>query len=128
MYLRREGSVKVCFVGRPRQSSHPGGGIAFEREERHPQAVDADVVEECSEPLLLPRARIVISGRYNNWEFKADFDRLIDALPITSVTQLDIAGWSAGLKQEDVSWLIEDARDAKTGLRRRLAVDALMGL
>src|SRR5713101_5260808 len=54
MYLRREVSVKVCFVGRPRQSIHPGGGIAFEREERHPQAVDADVVEECSEPLLLP--------------------------------------------------------------------------
>src|ERR1700687_3216357 len=49
-----EVSVKVCFLGRPRQSTHPGGGIAFEREERHPQAVDADVVEECSEPLLLP--------------------------------------------------------------------------
>src|SRR5713226_9367288 len=49
-----EVSVKVCFVGRPRQSLHPGGGIAFEREERHPQAVDADVVEECSEPLLVP--------------------------------------------------------------------------
>jgi hypothetical protein len=30
---------------RPRQSIYPGGGIAFEREERHPQAVDADVVE-----------------------------------------------------------------------------------
>src|ERR1700731_2306152 len=49
-----EVSVKVCFVGRPRQSIHPGGGIAFESEERRPQAVDADVVEECSEPLLLP--------------------------------------------------------------------------
>src|ERR1700745_1643583 len=49
-----EVSVKVCFVGRPRQSIHPGGGIAFERVERHPQAVDADVVEECGEPLLLP--------------------------------------------------------------------------
>src|SRR5258708_24559378 len=49
-----EVSVKVCFVGRPRQSIHPGGGIGFEREDRHPQAVDADVVEECSEPLLLP--------------------------------------------------------------------------
>src|ERR1700752_3278078 len=44
-----EVSVKVCFVGRPRQSIHPRGGIAFEREERHPQAVDADVVEECGE-------------------------------------------------------------------------------
>src|SRR6516164_6959884 len=49
-----EVSVKVCFVGWPRQSIHLRGGIAFEREERHPQAVDADVVEECGEPLLLP--------------------------------------------------------------------------
>src|ERR1700686_133858 len=49
-----EVSVKVCFVGRPRQSIHPGGGIAFGREERHPQAVDTDVVEECSELPLLP--------------------------------------------------------------------------
>src|ERR1700746_232680 len=49
-----EVSVKACFVGRPRQSIHPGGGIAFEREERHLQANDADVVEERSEPLLLP--------------------------------------------------------------------------
>jgi hypothetical protein len=49
-----EVSVKVCFVGRPRQSVHAGGGIAFECEERRPQAVDADVVEERSEPLLLP--------------------------------------------------------------------------
>jgi hypothetical protein len=31
-----EVSVKVCFVGRPRQSVHAGGGIAFEREERRP--------------------------------------------------------------------------------------------
>jgi hypothetical protein len=49
-----EVSVKVCFVGRPRQSVHAGGGIAFEREERRPKAVDADVVEERCEPLLLP--------------------------------------------------------------------------
>jgi hypothetical protein len=31
-----EVSVKVCFVGRPCQFVHPSGGIAFEREERHP--------------------------------------------------------------------------------------------
>src|SRR6516162_5508848 len=52
-----EVSVKVCFVGRPRPPIPPSGGIAFEREERHPQAVDADVVEECGEPLLLPLSR-----------------------------------------------------------------------
>ena len=52
-----EVSVKVCFVGRPRQSVHPSGGIAFEREERHPQAVDADVVKERGELFLLPLLR-----------------------------------------------------------------------
>jgi hypothetical protein len=30
-----EVSVKVCFVGPPSQSINAGGGIAFEREERH---------------------------------------------------------------------------------------------
>src|ERR1700730_7444277 len=49
-----EVSLKVCFVGRPRQSINPRGGVAFDGEERHPQAVDADVVEERSELLLLP--------------------------------------------------------------------------
>jgi hypothetical protein len=47
---------------------------------------------------------------------------------LTSVAQLDIVGWSASLRQEDVSWLIEDARDATASLERRLAVDALMSL
>jgi hypothetical protein len=32
-----EVSVKVCFVGPPRQSINAGGGIALEREERHPE-------------------------------------------------------------------------------------------
>ena len=49
-----EVSVKVCFVGPPRQSVHAGGGIAFEREERQLKRGDTDVVEERGEPLLLP--------------------------------------------------------------------------
>src|ERR1700732_2891581 len=49
-----EVSLKVCFVGRPGQSINPRGGVAFDGEERHPRAVDADVVEERSELLLLP--------------------------------------------------------------------------
>jgi hypothetical protein len=49
-----EVSVKVCFVGPPRQSINAGGGIAFERKERHPEQVDTDVVEERSEFLPLP--------------------------------------------------------------------------
>jgi hypothetical protein len=49
-----EVSVKVCFVGPPRQPVHAGCGIAFEREERLPEQIDAEVVEERGELLLLP--------------------------------------------------------------------------
>ena len=49
-----EVSVKVCFIGPPRQPVHARCGIAFEREERLPEKVDAEMVEERGEPLLLP--------------------------------------------------------------------------
>jgi hypothetical protein len=38
-----EVSVKVCFVGLPRQAINARGGITLEREERYPEQVDADV-------------------------------------------------------------------------------------
>jgi hypothetical protein len=50
-----EVSVKVCLVAPPRDPVHAGSGIAFEREERIPEQVDADVVEERGELLLLPQ-------------------------------------------------------------------------
>ena len=50
----------------------------------------------------------------------------IKRLGLTNISQLDVVGWSTGLKPEDASWLIEDAREAKTHLERRLAFDALM--
>ena len=49
-----EVSVKVCFVGPPRHAVHTGGGVTLERENRRPEQVDVDVVEERGEPLLLP--------------------------------------------------------------------------
>ena len=49
-----EVSVKVCSVGLPRQPVHAGGGVALEREERLPEQIDAEVVEERGELLLLP--------------------------------------------------------------------------
>src|SRR5260370_28251624 len=52
-----EVSVKVCFVGWPCQSVHAGGSFALERPECFPKQIDADVVEERSEPLLLPLPR-----------------------------------------------------------------------
>jgi hypothetical protein len=49
-----EVSFKVYFVGLPRQPVHARCGIAFEREERLPEQIDAEMVEERGEPLLLP--------------------------------------------------------------------------
>ena len=49
-----EVSVKVCFVGPPRQSVYPRCGVFLEFEERLTKQVDADVVEERGELLLLP--------------------------------------------------------------------------
>src|SRR5215831_10307204 len=49
-----EVSVKVCFVGLPRQPVHSGCGIAFEREERFPKQTHAEVVVERGELLILP--------------------------------------------------------------------------
>jgi hypothetical protein len=43
-----------CFVVPPRHAVHPEGRIAFERKERLPKAIDRDVVQQGSEPLLLP--------------------------------------------------------------------------
>jgi hypothetical protein len=49
-----EVSVKVCFVGRPRQSIDARCSVFFKFEERLFEQVDADVVEERGELLLLP--------------------------------------------------------------------------
>src|SRR6202158_187890 len=49
-----EVSLKVCRIGLPRQPVHPGGGVALEHEERFPEQIDAEVVEERGELLLLP--------------------------------------------------------------------------
>ena len=46
-----EVSVKVCFVGPPRQSIDPRRGVFLEFEKRLAKQIDADVVEERGEPL-----------------------------------------------------------------------------
>ena len=46
-------TFKVCLVLLPRQPVHPGRGVAFEREERLPEQIHAEVVEERCELLLL---------------------------------------------------------------------------
>src|SRR4030095_2097196 len=67
-----EVSVKVCFIGPPRQPVDARGGITLERVERHPQPVDVDVVEESGEPLLLPLP----------WGLSYAFQRLGHAFPV----------------------------------------------
>src|SRR5215510_11887819 len=47
-------ALEVLLVVPPRQPVHAGGGILFEFVERRVEQVDADVVEERNEPLLLP--------------------------------------------------------------------------
>jgi hypothetical protein len=46
--------LKVCRIGLPRQPVHPGGGVALEHEERLPEQIDAEVVDERGELLLPP--------------------------------------------------------------------------
>ena len=49
-----EVSVKVCFVGPPRQSIYSRCGVSLEFDERLTKPIDGDVVQERGEPLLLP--------------------------------------------------------------------------
>ena len=46
--------LKVCRIGLPCQPVHPGSSIALEHEERLPEQINAEVVEERCELLLLP--------------------------------------------------------------------------
>jgi hypothetical protein len=49
-----EPALETCGVILPRQTIHPWRSIAFQFIKRQPQQVDADVVQERSEPFLLP--------------------------------------------------------------------------
>src|SRR6266481_3774376 len=54
--------LKVCRIGLPRQPVHPRGGVALEHEERLPEQIDAEVVEERGELLLPPLLSCLPSG------------------------------------------------------------------
>jgi hypothetical protein len=49
-----EVALQIRLVVLPRDAVDPGRGTALERQERIPQQVDADVVQQCGELLLLP--------------------------------------------------------------------------
>jgi hypothetical protein len=46
--------LEVCLVVLPCQPIDPGCRISLEREERHPEQAEIDMVEERGEPFLLP--------------------------------------------------------------------------
>jgi hypothetical protein len=54
--------------------------------------------------------------------------RRLMKIGLSSIWQLDIVGWSAGLCEEDLPWLIEDVNTGDTPLKRRLALDGLFSL
>jgi hypothetical protein len=47
-------TIKVCLVVPPGQPVHARCGFSLEREKRQPKQFDAEMVEERSEPFLLP--------------------------------------------------------------------------
>jgi hypothetical protein len=49
-----EPALEVCLVVLPGQAVHPRRGVLLGLEERLPEQVDADMVEERGEPFLLP--------------------------------------------------------------------------
>src|SRR6266404_5684583 len=49
-----EPGLELCLVVPPCQPVHAGCSVSLEREERQPEQVDADMVEERGEPFLLP--------------------------------------------------------------------------
>lgn len=66
-------------------------------------------------------------GLWRAVELLKDHPRLMK-IGLSSIWQLDLVGWSAGLREEDLSWLLEDANDGDTPLKRRLALDGLLSV
>ena len=46
--------LEVCVIVLPCQPVYTGGGVPFQLNERKPEEINADVVEERGEPFLLP--------------------------------------------------------------------------
>lgn len=79
------------------------------------------------QPLLHASAERRRIGLWHAVEKLKDHPRLLP-IGLTNMWQLDIVGWSSGLRKEDIPWLLEDARHGDTSLKRRLALSALMPL
>ena len=51
----------------PRHAVHPGSGLRPKRQERHPEAIDVDVVQERSELRVLVRLRDLAHAIQRTW-------------------------------------------------------------
>ena len=49
-----ESVLEVCLVVLPRQSVYTGRSVPLQLEERQPEEINTDVMEERGEPFLLP--------------------------------------------------------------------------
>lgn len=65
-------------------------------------------------------------GLWRAVELLKDHKRVHNGL--TNLWQLEFAGWPAGLREEDIPWLLEDARDGDTPIKRQLALTGLLPL
>ena len=79
------------------------------------------------QPLLHASAERRRIGLWHAVEKLKDHPRLL-RMGLTNMWQIDIVGWSSGLREEDIPWLLEDARDGDTPLKRKLALSGLMPL
>jgi hypothetical protein len=79
------------------------------------------------QPLLHASAERRRIGLWRAVEKLKDDPRL-QRMGLSNMWQLDIVGWSSGLREEDIPWLLEDARDGDTPLKRKLALSGLMPL
>ncbi|MER9836171.1 hypothetical protein NKJ28_14480 [Mesorhizobium sp. M0145] len=79
------------------------------------------------QPLLHASAERRRIGLWHAVEKLRDHPR-VQKMGLTNMWQLDIVGWSSGLREEDIPWLLDDARQGDTPQKRRLALSALMSL
>jgi hypothetical protein len=79
------------------------------------------------QPLLHASAERRRTGLWHAVEKLKDHRRL-QQMGRTDMWQLDIVGWSSGLCEEDIPWLLEDARHGDTRPKRQLALSGLMPL
>ena len=68
------------------------------------------------------------AGLWQAVEKLKDHPKVTRSGGLTNLSQLQFAGWDAGLTAEDFGWLIEDAHSAATPAGRQIAIDGVLDL